>query len=95
MLHFHTMLFAHRAATLASLNARAQLRARQLKIRASEPGNDPRSSKTYIRAIVAIADALNHPGHIFLADAGIDAGVASFRTCVARSDALNIDRVIR
>ena len=89
------MLFAHRAATLASLDACAQLRARQLKIRAGEPGNDPRSSKTYIRAIVAIADALNHPDHIFLAEAGISTGVASFRTGVARGDALNVDRVIR
>ncbi len=95
MFHVLSVLLANRAATFARLNAGAQLRARELEIGARETGNDARCGQTDIRAIVAIANALHHFRHIFLAETGIGARVARFRAGITRGDAFDINRVIR
>ena len=79
MRHFRSVLFAHRAADFAGLDAGPELRARQLKIRAGEARNDACRGKADVGTIVAIADALNHLRQIFLPETGIRAGVARFR----------------
>lgn len=95
MLHFRAVFLADGAAAFARLPAGAKLRARQFEVGAGETRDDPRCRQADIGAIVAFANASHHLGHIFLAEAGISAGIARFRAGVAGGNALDIYRVIR
>ena len=74
--HFFTVLFALRAAAVASLYAGAQLCACQLEVSPSEAGDDPRSGQTHVGAIVAIADTSDQVRNVLFGEAGIGARVA-------------------
>ncbi len=95
MLHLRAVLLALRTAALAGLDAGAELRAGELEIGPGEARDDPRGHEADVGAIGAIANAWHHLADIFLAKAGIGAGVTSLRAGIAGGDALDVCGVVR
>ena len=95
MFHFGAVLFAHRPADLTGLNAGPELGAGKLEIGPGKARHDPSRGQADIRTIGAIADALDQFAHVFLAEAGIGAGVARFSAGITGGDAFNHGGVIR
>lgn len=95
MFHLRTVLLAFRAATAAGFDAGAQLGARQFEVGAGEARDDAAGGKTDVRAIDAVADALDLVGDVLLAEARIGAGVAGFRAGVTGGDAFDVSGVVR
>ncbi len=95
MFHLFAMFFAHGAAAFACLDTCAQLRAGELEIGAGEARHDPRGRQADVRAVIAIPYARDHLRDVFLAQAGISAGVAGLSAGVACGDALDDSGVIR
>jgi hypothetical protein len=93
--HFGAVLFAFGAATVARLEAGAELRAGQFEIGAGEAGDDSPGGETDVGAIDAVADALDLVGDDLFAESCIGAGVARFRTRVTGRDALDGNGVVR
>ena len=89
VLHLRAVSFADAAAAFASLDAGAELRAREFKIGPGEAGNDPGGGKTDIGAIVAVANALHHVADVLFAETCVGAGVARFGAGIAGGDALD------
>ncbi len=95
MLHLLAVAFAHRTADFAGLDAGPELCAREFEVGAREARDNAGGGETNIGAIVAVSNALDHLRHVFLAQAGVGAGVASFRAGVARGNAFDHGGVIR
>jgi hypothetical protein len=95
VLHLVSVTLAFGAATFARLDAGPELRASEFEIRAGETGDDSRRGQAYIGAIIAVANASDHLRHLFFRQAGVGAGIASFRTGIKGGDAFDVYRVIR
>lgn len=68
--------FAHTGAAFAGLDAGAELRSRELEVGASETRHDPPGRQTHIRAVVAVANAVDELRDLLLGKASIGTGVA-------------------
>ena len=95
MFHFGAVFSAFGAATVAGFDASAELRASQFEISAGEARDDPPGSEANIRAIDAVADALNLFRDVLFAEARVGAGVAGFRARVTGGDAFDVNGVVR
>jgi hypothetical protein len=95
MRHFRAMFFAERAAALAGLNAGPELRAGQLEVGPGKARDDAAGGEADIRAISAIANAIDQLGHVLLGQTRVGAGIACFRAGIAGGDALDVDGMIR
>ena len=93
--HFGAVLFAQRAAHLAGFNAGPELGAGKFEIGPGKAGHDPARDQADIRAIGAIANALNHFTDVVFAEAGVGAGVARFGAGITGGDAFNHGGVVR
>ncbi len=93
--HLGAVLFAHCPADLACFNAGSELGAGKFEISPGKARHDPSRDQADIRAIGAIANTLDHFAHVFLAEAGVGAGVARFGAGIAGGDALDVGGVVR
>ena len=94
MLHLLAVFLTSLAADFAGLDAGSQLRAAQDLVRRSQARHQFRGGQANVRAIIAIADALDDLRHIFLTETGVRAGIARFRARIAGRDAFDVNRVV-
>ena len=94
MFHVRAVLFASGPAAFTRLNARAHLSTGQLEVGAREARDDSSGGEADIRAIVAIANAIDHLRHI-LRQTGVRARIACLSAGIASRDAFDIHGMIR